>query len=92
MQFHPKDIPRHEICEIYYDLCKETLVTELGSAQFTIAYSRPTTIGSVIAKSDLYQVEGKDVRKYIVGELWVISDSPSFILLMRLLCSHLWGG
>jgi hypothetical protein len=34
------------------------LETELGIAQFAIAYSRPTTIGSVIAKSDLHQAEG----------------------------------
>jgi len=69
MQYHPKDIPRREIRDIYDDLCKTTLEAELGITQFTIAYSRPTTIGSVIAKSDLYQVEGKEVSKYIAGEL-----------------------
>jgi hypothetical protein len=58
MQYHPKDIPRREIRDICDDLCKNT-----------IAYSRPTTIGSVIAKSDLYQVGGKEVSKYIAREL-----------------------
>jgi hypothetical protein len=69
MQYHPKDIPRREIRDIYDDLCENTLEAELGITQFSIAYSRPTTIGSVIAKCDLYQVEGKEVSKYIAGEL-----------------------
>ncbi|KAL3776556.1 hypothetical protein ACHAWO_001740 [Cyclotella atomus] len=38
MQYHPKDIPMCEIRDIYNELCKETLTTELGITQFTIAY------------------------------------------------------
>jgi hypothetical protein len=37
---------------------------ESGIEQFTIAYSKPTTIGSVIAKAQLHQEEGYEVSKY----------------------------
>jgi hypothetical protein len=63
MQFHPNDIPRREVRELYDDLCEEAFSAELGVTQFTIAYSRPTTIGSVIAKADLHQAKGKEVSK-----------------------------
>jgi hypothetical protein len=69
MQYHPKDIPKDEIRQIYSDVCEELFARELNIKQFTIAYSRPTTIGSVVAKSKLFEVEGQEVSKYITGEL-----------------------
>jgi hypothetical protein len=39
----------------------------------------------------LYQVEGKEVSKYIAGELWVTVTPPLLSSSRELLCSHLWG-
>ncbi len=64
-----EDIPKGDVRQIYSDVCEELFADELDIKQFTIAYSRPTTIGSVVAKSKLFQVEGKEVSKYITGEL-----------------------
>jgi hypothetical protein len=55
MQFHPEDIPKGDVRQIYSDVCEELFADELDIKQFTIAYSRPTTIGSVVAKSKLFQ-------------------------------------
>ena len=65
MQFHPEDIPKGDVRQIYSDVCEELFADELDIKQFTIAYSRPTTIGSVVAKSKLFQVEGTIVSHYI---------------------------
>ena len=69
MEFHPSDIPKGEIRKIYQEECEQLFKEELGVERFTIAYSRPKTIGSVIARTQLYQVEGKEVSKYFAGEL-----------------------
>jgi hypothetical protein len=69
MQYHPRNISKGGICQIYSEICEEVFARELDIKQFTIAYSRPTTIGSVVAKSKLFQVEGQEVSKYITGEL-----------------------
>jgi hypothetical protein len=69
MQYHLRDIPKDEVRQIYSDVCEELLARELNIKQFTIAYSRPTTIGSVVAKSKLFEVEGQEVSKCITGEL-----------------------
>jgi hypothetical protein len=69
MEYHPKDIPRREVRTIFADTLEVALREESGIEQFTIAYSKPTTIGSVIAKAQLHQEEGREVSKYITGEL-----------------------
>jgi hypothetical protein len=43
------------------------------SSSLTIAYSRPTTIGSVVAKSKLFEVEGQEVSKYITPPPFYLS-------------------
>jgi hypothetical protein len=69
MQYHPRYIPKDEVHQIYSDVCEELFTRELNIKQFTIAYSRPTTMGSVVAKSKLFEVKGQEVSKYITGEL-----------------------
>ena len=69
MQFHPKDIPRGEVRQIYIDTCEEVFRDELDIKQFTIAYSKPKTIGNVIAPTKLYQPEGQEATKFYAGEL-----------------------
>ena len=69
MQFHPMDIPRHNVRQIYTDICEEVFRDKLDIKKFTIAYSRPATIGGVVAKTTLHQAEGREVSKFITGEL-----------------------
>jgi hypothetical protein len=68
MEFHPCDIPRHKVRKIYSEECENILKAEIGIRQFTLAYSRPKTIGNVIAKANLFQASGKEVSKF-TGEL-----------------------
>ena len=72
MTFHPNDIPRRTIRQVYDEECKEVFEDTLEIEKFTVCYSKPATIGSVIAKSNLYEVPGKEVSKYITGEVPVI--------------------
>jgi hypothetical protein len=69
MEFHPCDIPRHIVRKIYSDECETTLKSEIGIEQFTLAYSRPKTIGNIVAKASLFQTSGKEVSKFITREL-----------------------
>lgn len=69
MQYHPNDIPRKTVRQIYDEECSEVFEDVIDIQRFTVAYSKPTTIGGVIAKSQLYEVENKEVSKYIAGEV-----------------------
>lgn len=69
LTFHPNDIPRREIRQIYSETMEEAVRVEADIEQFTVAYSKPTTIGSRIAKAAMYEVEGKEVSKYLAGEV-----------------------
>ena len=69
MEYHPMDIPRMTIQKIYREECEKVLQKELDIKHLTVAYSRPNTIGNIVAKAKLYQVSGKEVSKYITGEL-----------------------
>ena len=64
-----RPIPRHEIRQIYTDTCMDTFKEELGIEQLTIAYSRPNTIGQIVAKAKLHQAPNREVSKYLAGEL-----------------------
>jgi len=69
MEFHPGDIPRHKIRQIYSKECEATFKAEIGIEQFTMAYSRPKTVGNIIAKAKLFETPGREVSKFITGEL-----------------------
>ena len=47
----------------------DTFKEELGTEQLTIAYSRPNTIGQIVAKAKLHQAPNREVSKYLAGEL-----------------------
>ena len=68
MEFHPNDIPRHLVRKIYSDECRSIFKAEMGIEQFTMAYSRPKTIGNIITKGKLFEVNGREVSKFITGE------------------------
>jgi hypothetical protein len=69
MKFHPMDIPRRDVRKIYMKKCDSVFKDEIGIEQLTIAYSNVKTIGNVVAKAQLYQESGKEVSKYLTGEL-----------------------
>eukprot|EP00804_Cyclotella_cryptica_P005183 CCRYP_014250-RB/>CCRYP_014250-RB protein AED:0.28 eAED:0.14 QI:0/-1/0/1/-1/0/1/0/330 len=69
MQFHPNDISQRDIRKIYGETCEETFKTEIGINRLIIAYSRPKTIGNVIAKAKLFETEEQKVSRHIAGEL-----------------------
>jgi hypothetical protein len=69
MEFHPQDIPREHVRRIYQETCGDVLKDEIGIERLTMAYSRPRTIGNIVAKAKLLEAEGKEVSKYITGEL-----------------------
>ena len=68
--YHPLDIPRRQVRKIYEDELQDTIMQEINSdAKLTICYSRPRNIQDVLAKAALFELEGKEVSKYITGEL-----------------------
>ena len=65
--FHPDDISRKRIQELYEVHCGELLRTELKIANPTIAYSRPKNIGDFVTKAKLHQASGES-SSTIMGE------------------------
>jgi hypothetical protein len=69
-KYHPNYIPRRTVRNIYEEVLQEVILREIGNhIQYTVCYSRPKNVGNYIAKAALFQVEGKEVSKYIEGEL-----------------------
>ena len=68
--YHPSDIPRRTIRKIYQEELMDTLTQELHpDSTVTVCYSRPKNIQDIVAKATLFQVEGKEVSKYLMGEV-----------------------
>ena len=71
--YHPLDIPRSQVRKIYEEELQGTIMQERNpDAKLTICYSRPKNIQDVLAKAALFEPEGKEVSKYITGELTTI--------------------
>ena len=56
-EFHPKDLSRKQIREIYNSTCSDILNKELQIEQFTTAYHRPKNLGDAVTSSKLFQPE-----------------------------------
>lgn len=67
LEFHPEDIPRKRVQELYQLHCGEALRAELRIERPTIAYSRPKNIGDLITKAKLHQAPGQ-TSSTILGE------------------------
>lgn len=65
--YHPEDIPRKRIQELFEQHCGELLRHEINIARPTIAYSRPKNIGDLITKAKLHQASGV-TSSIILGE------------------------
>ena len=75
IQYHPHDIPRCIIRKIYEKNCpnfKDFYTNKGGKMdikQLTIAFSRPKNIRDTLTNARLYQPKGKEVTKYMLGEV-----------------------
>ena len=69
LEFHPNDISRNAVREIYDRHCKEVFEKTLGIQQVTVAYSRAPNIKETLTRAKLHQAPGKPASKYYEGEL-----------------------
>ena len=58
--FHPDDISRLSIRELYNRHCRELFEAELGVATPTMAYSCPRNIGDLASQTKLHQAPGQN--------------------------------
>jgi hypothetical protein len=67
------DIPRSQVRKSYKEEAQGNIMQEINSdAKLAICYSHPSNIQDVLAKVALFEPEGKEVSKYITGELTTI--------------------
>ena len=68
-EYHPNDLPKHELRTLYNVHCKDVFESTLGIDQVTVAYSRPKNIKDMVTKAKLHQAEGREASKFYSGEL-----------------------
>ena len=74
--YHPKDISRKHIRDVYDGTCKKALQCihndetdgKLKIDNFTIAYSRPSNLRDLLCPSKLVETEEHNVAKYAKGK------------------------
>jgi hypothetical protein len=62
-EFHPCDIPRRLLREIYDTRCRSTF-EKIGIKTFTIAYSRPPNLQQALTRAQLHQADGRTERHF----------------------------
>jgi hypothetical protein len=67
LEFHPDDVPRQRIQELFKHHCSDSYSRELGIDRPTIAYHRPKNIGDFISRAKLIEAPGKSCST-IMGE------------------------
>ena len=67
LEYHPDDISRQKLRQLYDKCCGELFLKELGIERPTIAYSRPKNIGDYVTQAKLHQAPGKS-SSIIMGE------------------------
>eukprot|EP00956_Cyclotella_meneghiniana_P008938 scaffold12269_cov41-Cyclotella_meneghiniana.AAC.4 len=74
--------PRKSVRQICDEECQEVFNDIIDVEKFTVAYSKPTTIGSVIAKSHIYE------EVHCGGDYYAPKSTPnaSWQQLLRILC------
>ena len=68
LQYHPDDIPRREVQELYQEHCGKLFQRLLNIDRPTIAYSRPPNLGEFVTKAKLHQAPERTAST-ILGEL-----------------------
>ena len=67
LEYHPDDISRQKLRQLYDQYCGELFLKELGIERPTIAYSRPKNVGDYVTQAKLHQAPGKS-SSIIMGE------------------------
>jgi hypothetical protein len=67
LQYHPDDISRRRIQELYDKYCGNLFQQEMDIERPVIAYSRPPNIGDYVTQARLHQAPGKTAST-IMGE------------------------
>ena len=67
LEFHPDDIKRKRIQELYAKHCGELFEQKLDIKRPTIAYSRPKNLGDYVTSAKLHQAPGHTASS-IMGE------------------------
>ena len=67
LEYHPDDIPRKEVREIYNKHCGELFEKILGVKKTTAAYSRPENLRDILQSAKLYEKEGKEASTFYRG-------------------------
>jgi hypothetical protein len=65
--YHPDDIPRQRIQQLYDEHCSELLHSVIGIQRPTIAYKRPKNLGDFITRAKLHEAPGR-TASIIMGE------------------------
>ena len=68
LEYHPDDVSRSRIQELYQQHLGEVLLDELGIPRPTIAYHRPKNIGDFVSRAKLVQASGQETTT-IMGEV-----------------------
>mmetsp|Transcript_27748 Transcript_27748/g.55618 ORF Transcript_27748/g.55618 Transcript_27748/m.55618 type:complete len:96 (-) Transcript_27748:202-489(-) len=66
--FHPNDIPKQQIRQLYNFHCKEVLEGDLGIKKFIVAVHGAPNIRSAVTRAKLIQEHGNEASKYFEGE------------------------
>ena len=83
LEYHPNDIPRKAIREIYDLHCRDVFEAELDIQQVTVAYSRAPNIKDTLTRAKLHQASGKPASKYYMGELVNNQLAPPIFFSLR---------
>ena len=62
LEYHPADIPRRILRDIYERRCQAALRT-IGVTTLTIAYSRPSTLQQALTRAQLHQAAGRTAKR-----------------------------
>ena len=65
VEFHPHNISRQTIRNLYDNILQDVLRDEVGIKQLTVAYHRPRNLRDMIAPSRIHKPIGKEVSTYL---------------------------
>ena len=63
LEYHPSDIPKSLIRDIYNRRCKSAFAA-IGIDTLTIAYSRPPTLQQALTRAHLHEAPGRSARRF----------------------------
>ena len=67
LEYHPDDIPRKKIREIYSQHCAEKFESILGIQRTIVAYSNPPNLRDLLQSAKLFEQKGSEVSTFLGG-------------------------